>query len=142
MEPVDAEEALTYAVSREMGRIYLVILAGVLLQSLGTGLFLPTPLPYSLGDLLRSLFGIVGFVASFVGSVALLYKLVVDGPDPGPGRGASNATVHSANRDEPSGPPRAKTPGTDGSRRTFGHHDCSPTKERIRTEKKSLHGAR
>ena len=46
MEPVDAEEALTYAVSREMVLIYLVVLVGGLLQGFGSGLFLPRPLPF------------------------------------------------------------------------------------------------
>ena len=72
MEPVDAEEALTYAVSREMVLIYLVVLVGGLLQGSGSGLFLPRPLPFQVQRLLA-------FVFTVVGSVALLYKLVADG---------------------------------------------------------------
>ena len=79
MEPVDAEEALTYAVSREMVPIYLVILAGGLLRLFGSRLFLPRPLPFQVQRLLAFVFTVVGFVAAFVGSVALLYKLVADG---------------------------------------------------------------
>ena len=79
MEPVDAEEALTYAVSREMVLIYLVILVGGLLQLFGSRLFLPGLLPFQVRRLLAFVFTVVGFVAAFVGSVALLYKLIADG---------------------------------------------------------------
>ena len=78
MEPVDAEEALMYAVSREMVLIYLVILVGGLLQLFGSRLFLPGLLPFQVRRLLAFVFTVVGFVAAFVGSVALLYKLVAD----------------------------------------------------------------
>jgi len=77
MGPLTAKEALTYAVSREMVLVYLVILTGVLLQLVGTRFF--APVPYRVNALIGSVFGIVGFVATFVGSVALLYKLIVDG---------------------------------------------------------------
>ncbi|WP_254840453.1 hypothetical protein [Natronomonas marina] len=78
MSPLTAKEALTYAVSREMVRIYVVVLVGLLLQLVGTTL-LVAGLPHPLGDLLHLVFTVVGFVATFVGSVALLYKLVADG---------------------------------------------------------------
>ncbi len=78
MEPVDAEEALTYAVSREMVAIYLVVLVGVLLQLVGPGFLLPISEFSTVGRLLGLVFSVVGFVATFVGSVALLYKLVAD----------------------------------------------------------------
>ena len=78
MEPVDAEEALTYAVSREMVAIYLVVLVGILLQLVGPAFFLPLRRIPVVGELLGLVFTVVGFVATFVGSVALLYKLVAD----------------------------------------------------------------
>ena len=68
-----------YAVSREMVLIYLVILVGGLLQLFGSRLFLPGLLPFQVRQLLAFVFTVVGFVAAFVGSVALLYKLVADG---------------------------------------------------------------
>ena len=58
--------------------IYLVILVGGLLQLFGSGLFLPHLLPFQVRRLLAFVFTVVGFVATFVGSVALLYKLVAD----------------------------------------------------------------
>lgn len=78
MSYLTAREALTYAVSREMVQIYVVVLAGLLLQLIGASLFLE-PLPYLISDLLRRIFTIVGFVATFVGSVAILFKLIADG---------------------------------------------------------------
>ena len=78
MEPVDAEEALTYAVSREMVAIYLVVLTGILLQLVGPRFFLRISRFSTVGRLLGTVFTVVGFVATFVGSVALLYKLVAD----------------------------------------------------------------
>ena len=78
MDPVDAEEALTYAVSREMVAIYLVVLVGLVLQLVGPGVFPPISRFYRVGRLLDLVFTVVGFVTSFVGSVALLYKLVAD----------------------------------------------------------------
>ena len=78
MDPVDAEEALTYAVSREMVAIYLVVLVGILLQLVGPRLFFPISRFLRVGRLLGTVFTVVGFVATFVGSVALLYKLVAD----------------------------------------------------------------
>ena len=59
--------------------IYLVILVGGLLQLFGSGLFLPRLLPFQVQRLLALVLSVVGFVAAFVGSVALLYKLVADG---------------------------------------------------------------
>ena len=78
MDPVDAEEALTYAVSREMVAIYLVVLVGILLQLVGPQFFLPISRFSTVGRLFGAVFTVVGFVATFVGSVALLYKLVAD----------------------------------------------------------------
>ena len=78
MDPVDAEEALTYAVSREMVAIYLIVLIGILLQLVGPRLLLPISRFSNVGRLLGIVFTVVGFVATFVGSVALLYKLVAD----------------------------------------------------------------
>ena len=77
MDPVDAEEALTYAVSREMVAIYLIVLIGILLQLVGPRL-LPVSRFSTVGQLFGTVFTVVGFVATFVGSVALLYKLVAD----------------------------------------------------------------
>jgi heme/copper-type cytochrome/quinol oxidase subunit 4 len=79
MEPIDAEEALTYAVSREMVLIYIVILAGAVLQLVGTGFFLPIPDISPVWRLLDFVFTVAGFVAAFVGFIALLYKLIADG---------------------------------------------------------------
>ena len=59
--------------------IYLVILVGGLLQLFGSRLSLPRPLPFQVQRLLAFVFTVIGFVAAFVGSVALLYKLVADG---------------------------------------------------------------
>jgi uncharacterized Tic20 family protein len=78
MSFLNAREALTYAVSREMVQIYIVVLVGILLQVIGTTLFVGRMHP-AVGDLLRFLFTIVGFVATFVGTVALLFKLISDG---------------------------------------------------------------
>ena len=78
MRYMNARAALTYAVSREMVGIYIVVLAGVLLQVIGTTLFVGE-ISRPVGNLLRFVFTIVGFVATFVGTVALLFKLIADG---------------------------------------------------------------
>ena len=77
MDPVDAEEALTYAVSREMVAIYLIVLIGILLQLVGPR-FIPVSRFSRIGRLFGTVFTVAGFVTTFVGSVALLYKLVAD----------------------------------------------------------------
>lgn len=78
MSFLTAREALTYAVSREMVVIYVVVLAGLLLQVFGTTLFLGGPFPSTLTRLLRFVLTTVGFVVTFVGTVALLFKLISD----------------------------------------------------------------
>jgi uncharacterized Tic20 family protein len=79
MTYLNAREALTYAVSRGMVLIYIVVLTGILLQLIGTTLFFDRMLGHSVENLLRFVFTTVGFVVTFVGSVALLFKLIADG---------------------------------------------------------------
>ena len=78
MSFLSAREALTYAVSREMVQIYMVVLVGIILQLIGARLYMRL-WPHELGELLQFVFTIVGFVATFVGTVALLFKLISDG---------------------------------------------------------------
>jgi uncharacterized membrane protein len=73
MTYTNARAALTYAVSREMVGIYIVVLAGILLQVIGT-----TLLERQLPAALELAFTTVGFVATFIGTVALLFKLIAD----------------------------------------------------------------
>jgi hypothetical protein len=57
--------------------IYIVVLAGILLQVIGT-LFVDR-MSYPAVEPFRFVFTTVGFVATFVGIVALLFKLIADG---------------------------------------------------------------
>ena len=79
MAYTNARAALTYAVSRQMVGIYIVVLAGILLQVIGTTLF-ERQLPAAL----ELAFTTVGFVATFVGTVALLFKMIADGTSHNP----------------------------------------------------------
>ena len=74
MAYTNARAALTYAISREMVGIYIVILAGILLRVIGT-----TLLERQFHAALELAFTTVGFVATFIGTVALLFKLIADG---------------------------------------------------------------
>ncbi len=78
MSFLTSREALTYAVSRELVEIYVVVLVGLLLQIVGTDVY-TLGFPYVVSNLLRFVFTIVGFVVTFVGTVALLFKLIADG---------------------------------------------------------------
>lgn len=79
MSFLTAREALTYAVSREMVQIYIIIGVGILLQGFAGTLFFPPPFPNLVNDLVRLVFSVIGFIATFIGSVALLFKLIADG---------------------------------------------------------------
>ncbi|PSP67037.1 hypothetical protein BRC85_08125 [Halobacteriales archaeon QS_1_69_70] len=86
MAYTNARAALTYAVSREMVGIYIVVLVGILLQVIGTRLFVSV-LPYRAWESVRFVFTTIGFVATFIGTVALLYKLIADGTSHDPATG-------------------------------------------------------
>lgn len=79
MSFLTAREALTYAVSREQVQIYIIIGVGILLQGLAGGLFFPPPFPHVVTDVLALVLSVLGFIAAFIGSVALLFKLIADG---------------------------------------------------------------
>ena len=86
MAYTNARAALTYAVSRQMVGIYIVVLAGILLQVIGTRLFV-RPIPYRAWEPLSFAFTTVGFVVTFIGTVALLFKLIADGTSHDPASG-------------------------------------------------------
>ena len=87
MAYTNARAALTYAVSRQMVGIYIVVLAGILLQVIGTRLFV-SAIPYRVWEPLSFAFTTVGFVVTFIGTVALLFKLIADGTSNDPASGA------------------------------------------------------
>ena len=86
MAYTNARAALTYAVSREMVGIYIVVLAGILLQVIGTWL-LERLLFHPAGEALSFAFTTIGFVVTFIGTVALLFKLIADGTSHDPAAG-------------------------------------------------------
>jgi hypothetical protein len=86
MAYTNARAALTYAVSRQMVGIYIVVLAGILLQIIGARLFVSV-IPYQAWEWLRLVFTTVGFVITFIGTVALLFKLIADGTSHDPASG-------------------------------------------------------
>ena len=86
MTYTNARAALTYAVSRQMVGIYIVVLAGILLQIIGARLYVRV-IPYEAWEWLRLVFTTVGFVVTFIGTVALFFKLIADGTSHDPASG-------------------------------------------------------
>jgi len=84
MAYTNARAALTYAVSRQMVGIYIVVLAGILLQVIGTRLLEPL---ITRPEAIRFILTTVGFVATFIGTVALFFKLIADGTSHEPASG-------------------------------------------------------
>ena len=86
MAYTNARAALTYAVSRQMVGIYIVVLAGILLQVIGARLLVRW-IFHPAGEPLSFAFTTVGFVATFIGTVALFFKLIADGTSHDPASG-------------------------------------------------------
>jgi len=88
MSPLSAREALEYAISPAVLRLFGVVGVGVVLFPLGVRLFGSRLLfasygggglaLYALGSLLGFVLALVGFLALYGGLVALLYKVLVD----------------------------------------------------------------
>jgi hypothetical protein len=87
MAPLSAREALSYAISPAVLRLFGVVAAGAVLFPLGVRLFGDRLLfaRYGggaaltlLGSLVGFVLALVGFLALYGGLVALLYKLLVD----------------------------------------------------------------
>lgn len=77
---VSASDALQYAFSREMTSLYVVILVGWLVLSVGINLypafFLFQERPAQF--LIATVFLLVGILAVYGGGIALVYKIIAD----------------------------------------------------------------
>lgn len=83
MHTVSARDALSYAISQQLARIYAVIIAGWILVSIGAEAQAAFPGPLGL---VAYPFLFAGVVALYGGTIALLFKIVAD----------ANATAASA----------------------------------------------
>jgi|GEM_PF-3266329 len=76
MHTVSARDAISYAISQQLARVYAVIIAGWILVSLGLEAqsAITSPIEYVVAYPLL----LAGVVALYGGTIALLYKLVAD----------------------------------------------------------------
>lgn len=76
MHTVSARDALSYAISQQLARVYAVIIAGWILLSLGLEAqgAITSPLEYVIAYPLL----LAGVVALYGGTIALLFKIVAD----------------------------------------------------------------
>lgn len=76
MHTTSARDALSYAISQELARIYAVIIAGWILTTLGLDIraFMRSPLELLVAYPLL----LVGVIALYGGTIALLFKIIAD----------------------------------------------------------------
>lgn len=76
MHSITARDALSYAISQQLARLYAVIIAGWILVSLG--LQVQTGLSGVLEVIVAYPLLLAGVVALYGGTIALLFKIVTD----------------------------------------------------------------
>lgn len=76
MHTLSARDALAYAISQELARVYAVILAGWILVGLGREA--QTALPGVIEVIVAYPLLLAGVVALYGGTIALLFKVIAD----------------------------------------------------------------